>query len=207
MPIPWLAIQAAIMAGGAISGGRRKDRQTKNLLEMLAQYSDPRMINRDAQQYYNQWQNSPAYTGGLSAINVGANRAAMDVAGSNAMRGLTGTGIGSIISGLGSNTAGFKIADMNAGAWKDSMAMAKEIAMNRFNNAGYLKGPRDVGGDMLGGIMDWLGKIDTSKLPQPKPKTAPTPTSSRYRGPTGWGRPQGNLDFNALSNFAQLMSR
>lgn len=191
---PLSLIQTIMTLGMAIPGFTMHDRGLEQVLNLLNKYSSPQAVLNDANSYYKSYLTSPAYSAARAGINTSANRAAESVASSNAMRGLTGTGIGAITQALGSNTAGFQLGNLQSQAWNNSLQQAMELAKSRFSGAGYLQTPRNIGQNTWAGLVDWFGKLDLHKLFPGQPT----------RIPSGGGGGTGNVVGSLTDPFGQL---
>jgi len=176
---------AALLSGlGSLGGMFFKDNGSERLLKLLRQYTNPTALSNNADAFYKNWLTGPAFTGAQRDI-LGATRGIESTAAQSlSNRGLTTSGIGSIIGAVAPNVGGFQMANLKAGGRQAAMEQALRAAQLMIGGASGMPAPRNVGADIYGGGLDALSKALTLMA---KNRQAPQVGNWNGRGATPYG--------------------
>lgn len=137
-----------------------------------------------ANQNYQQFLGSPAFSQGQQGIAAGVNQTSNQLAGSLGARGISGSGVGDLLSSLPSSIVGSQMAGLKAAGYQNAQQQAAQQVQQKLAALQGMQGPgrtEQLFGAGLNAFGPLLQQWLQSKYPGMRPITA-TPSSGTYSG-------------------------
>jgi hypothetical protein len=155
-----LGLMGMLMGIPGLMGMLFKDDPTKQFgrnMEGLERFFGPQAMTSGANQFYQAFRSSPAYTASKRGILQGGASLQNNLASSLGQRGLGTSGIGAVAGPLAGSATGGQIANLNSQTWQQAIeALFKSRGMQG-SLAGGMQ-PKFTGSDFGAAGMDALSK-------------------------------------------------
>lgn len=160
MPAALLALlknpKFALALAGLLGGGLFKDRSSERRLREIMRLLSPGTLADNARQFETNIRGGAAFSQAQRDIAAAANAASSTAGQSIASRGLTGSGLGTLISSIGSNTAGFQMGKLNADVATTAHSQALDLARLLVGGIGTVPVEKDTGSKLFGDVLGSL---------------------------------------------------
>jgi hypothetical protein len=106
----------------------------------------------DTQKLYAMLMGSPAFQAMLQNYSLQGNQLGQNLTAGMAKRGMTGTGVGTVMQGMGQSAAGFGQTQARGDLWQQAMQMALQSLMGRMGATTDIYKQQQAQGSFLGNM-------------------------------------------------------
>lgn len=181
-PMTIAAIGQLALGGAGMFMRDDPNENFRDRLRATGEVLGPEALGRDAQKFFQQWHNSPAFSSMMRNILAGSNASSNMLNRTLGASGIGKSGVGLTARALSGSAASFRTGDLMATAWQNAMSQALQAAQARVGATGMINQPRFTGFDQMAGIQDALSRYMLS-LWQSRNQGSPNPNDPRFIGP------------------------